>query len=154
MEEQEFHKSYAKKCFNECWNYIEKEDRSEVDNEEMRRLAETSFYHWSQVQDRTQDNVSVGYWQLARVYAISGRSRGAHYYANRCIKVSEHSELEPFYIGYAYEAKARAFALRDRVEQAQAALDKAYEFAEMISDKEWKDPLVADLDQIRNIFSN
>ena len=108
MDEQEFHQSYAKKCFNECWNYIEKEDRSEADNEEMRRLSEVSFYHWSRVKDHTQDNISLGYWQLARVYAISWRSRGAHYYADRCIQVSEQGELDPFYHGYAYEAKARA----------------------------------------------
>lgn len=153
MEEQEFHKNLAKQCFNECWNYIEKEARSEADNEEMRRLSETSFYHWSQVQDHAQENVSVGYWQLARVYAISGRSRGAHYYADKCIEVSEQAELEPFYLGYAHEAKARAYALGERVAEAKTALDKATSYADAVADPDWKGPLVDDLNQIKQLIS-
>jgi hypothetical protein len=152
VEEQEFHKSYAAKCFNECWNLIEKENRSEAEDEEMRRLSEVSFWHWMQVEDHTQENVSVGYWQLARVYTITGRFRLAYYYADRCVEVSEAAALEPFYVGYGYEARARAYRLGGREEEAEAALDTAYEFAEQVADPDWKNPLVADLDQIREML--
>ncbi len=152
MEEQEFHKSYATKCFNECWSYIEKDRRNEAEDEEMRRLSEVSFWHWTYVEDHTQENISVGYWQLARVYAISGRYRLAYYYADKCIEVGEKGELEPFYIGYGYEARARAYLLGERVEEARRSLDKAYELVEQVSDPEWKKPLMDDLDQIREMF--
>jgi tetratricopeptide (TPR) repeat protein len=152
MEKQEFHKSIAVECFNECWNYIGKESRTDAEEEEMRRLAEVSFWHWIHVEDHTQENISVGYWQLARVYAISGRYRLAYYYADKCIEVSEMGDLDPFYLGYGYEARARAYLLGERSEDAKDALDKAYELAEQVSDLEWKKPLVDDLDQIRGMF--
>jgi tetratricopeptide (TPR) repeat protein len=153
MEEQEFHKSFAMKCFNECWKYIEMDSRTDAEDEEMRRLAEVSFWHWMHVEGHTQENISVGYWQLARVYAISDRYRLAYYYADKCIEVSEMGNLDPFYLGYGYEARARAYLLGERIEQAREYLDKAYELAEQVSEQEWKDRLVADLDQIRGMIA-
>jgi tetratricopeptide (TPR) repeat protein len=152
MEQQEFHQTTARDCFNECWTYIEKENRTEAEEEEMRRLSEVSFWHWMQVEDHTQENVSVGYWQLARVYTISGRYRLAYYYADKCIEVSEHGDAGPFYLGFGYEARARACLLGGRVEPAREALDKAYEFSEQIPDPEWRDHLVKDLDQVQEMF--
>ena len=153
MEQQEFHRSIATDCFNQCWTYIDKEKRTDFEDEEMRRLAEVSFWHWMQVEDHTKENESVGYWQLARVYTISARYRLAYYYADQCIEVSKVGNLEPFYMGYGYEARARAHLLGGQVEEGKEALEKAYEFAEQVSDPEWKDPLVADLDQIREMIA-
>ena len=127
------------------------DELGDSDDEEMRRLAEVSFWHWMQVEDHTKENESIGYWQLARVYAISGRYRLAYYYAEKCIEVSENNDLAPFYIGYGYEAKARAYFLGGREEGARDALDRAYEKAELVNDPQWKDPLVADLDHIRRL---
>jgi tetratricopeptide (TPR) repeat protein len=152
MELQEFHRSVASDCFNKCWTYIEKENRTNSEDEEMRRLAEVSFWHWMQVEDHTKENESIGYWQLARVYAISGRYLLAYDYVDKCIEVSENNDLAPFYIGYGYEAKARAYFLGGREEGARDALDKAYGKARLVNDPEWKDPLVADLDQLRALF--
>jgi tetratricopeptide (TPR) repeat protein len=152
MELQEFHRSMAADCFNTCWTYIEKENRTDSEDEEMRRLAEVSFWHWLQVEDHTKENESVGYWQLARVYAISGRYHLAYYYAAKCIEIGERNDLVPLYIGYGYEARARAYLLGGRVEDAREALDKAYEFSEQVSDAEWKNLLTNDLDQVRELF--
>jgi tetratricopeptide (TPR) repeat protein len=152
MEKQEFHRSVAVDCFNKSWSYIEKENRTDSEDEEMRRLAEVSFWHWMQVADHTEENESVGYWQLARVYTISGRYMLANYYANKCIEISETGNVGPFYLGFGYEARARAYLLAGRVEPAREALDKAYEFSDQVPDPEWKDHLVKDLDQIKEMF--
>ena len=152
MELQAFHHRIARDCFNQCWTLIEKEKRTENENEEMRRLAEVSLWHWMQVEDHTQENISVGYWQLARVYTLSGRYPLASYYADQCIEVGEDRELAPFYVGYGYEARARAFFLSGSVQEASEALDKAYTFAEQISDLEWKKLLMSDLDQIHDLL--
>jgi tetratricopeptide (TPR) repeat protein len=152
VELQAFHQSMASDCFNQCWVLVGKEKRTEAENEEMRRLAEVSFWHWIQVEDHTPENISVGYWQLSMVYAISGRYYLAYYYADQCIEVGENGDLEPFYIGYGYEARARAFFLGGRIQEASDALEKAYTFAEQVTDLEWKELLVGDLDQIRNLF--
>jgi len=152
MEQQEFHKNIASEGFNKCWHYIDMATRTVAEDEEMRRMAEVSFWHWMQVDGHTKENESVGYWQLARVYAISSRYHMASYYADKCIEVSEGNELAPFYIGYGYEAKARAFALSGRLEEAREALDEAYEFTDIITDPESKELIIADLDQIRGLF--
>ena len=152
MELQAFHQSIARDCFNQCWTFIAKGERTEAENEEMRRLAEVSLWHWMQVEDHTRENISVGYWQLSRVYAISGRYYLAYYYADQCIEVGENGNLQPFYMGYGYEARARAFLLGGRFQEASHALDRAYTFAEQVSDLEWKELLVGDLDQIRDLF--
>jgi tetratricopeptide (TPR) repeat protein len=152
MEQQEFHRSVASDCFNTCWRYIEKESRTDSEDEEMRRLAEVSFWHWMQVEDHTQENVSIGYWQLARVYAISSRYRLAYYYADKCIEVTEQGDVGPFYLGFGYEARARAFLLGGQEVQAREALDKAYELSEQVSDPEWRDHLARDLDQLQEMF--
>jgi hypothetical protein len=111
MEEQEFHRRLASECFNKCWTYIEKEKRTDSEDEKMKRLAEVSFWHWMQVEDHTQENESVSYWQLARVYTINGRYRLACYYVDKCIEVSKEESHDPFHLGYDYEAGARALLL-------------------------------------------
>jgi hypothetical protein len=50
------------------------------------------------------------------VYALIGRSENARWYADRCLEVTDGAELPVFYMGYAYEALARAAMIgRDRV---------------------------------------
>jgi tetratricopeptide (TPR) repeat protein len=153
IELQEFHRRIATDCFNQCWTYIEKEKRTDSEDEEMRRLAEVSFWHWMHVEDHTNANESVGYWQLARVYAISGRYKLTYYYADQCIEISKEGSLDPFYLGYGYEARARAYLLGGRAEEGKEAFKKAYELAEQVSDPEWKDPLAADLDQVQGMIA-
>lgn len=148
-EKQKLHKHFAALCFNECWNLIEDANRSEDEDEEMRRLSEASFWHWSRVEDHTKENLSVGYWQLARVYAISGQIKQAIKYAEKCIKISKKGDLSPFYFGYGYEAKARALAEDRQDEQAKNVLNVAYDVANTVSNDDEKKKLLEDLESIK-----
>ena len=117
-----------------------KEDRK------MEHLAHASVYHWLEREDATAQNLSIGYWQLSRVYATLGEAPRADYYAKVCIRISEDEGLPPFYIGFAYEAAARA----DRLTGADAGglLAKARSLTGEVVDAEEKGMLLADLDSL------
>src|SRR5262245_27775596 len=100
------HRYFSANCFNKAWEFIEKPDRTPDEDEQMIRLSQASMWHWTQREDCKRQNLSIGYWQLSRVYAIAGRPDDARRYGQLCL---EHSREEPpFYLGYAYEALARA----------------------------------------------
>lgn len=117
---QAAHQHFSTSCFNQAWDLIEKEARTPDEEERMLNLSMASLWHWSQRPDCTSKELSLGYWQVSRIFAITGRPENATWYAEKCREVTEDSELPPFYLGYAYEALARAaMAGRDR----QAAMD-------------------------------
>ncbi len=144
---QTIHKGLAAGAFNACWDLIEKSGRSEEENEDMRRLAEVSMHHWKRVKSHGPQELSVGYWQLGRVYAISGQADAGERYARKCITISEEGKLAPFYLGYAWEALARAQAvLGDK--QASSSLNTARSFCDQIKDEDSQGMLAADLEQV------
>jgi hypothetical protein len=145
---EDFHRPIAVQCFNDCWTYIEKEHRSEAEEEEMRRLAEVSFWAWRNSPACTPKNIAIGYWQLARVYALSRMAEPAHRYAVKAITSAEDAQLGPFYLGYAHEATARAALLSGDRKAFADAIEKAYACLAEITDEEERTPLEADLNAL------
>lgn len=145
---QQMHREFAAGCFNSCWDLIDLHDRSADQDETMRRLAEVSLWHWTQVADHTATHLSCGYWQLSRVYTLSGLCERALAYANHCLAVSGRGAVGPFYLAYGWEAKARALSTCGRPEEALQALAKARDLAAEIVDAEARAMLEKDLDTI------
>ncbi|MBP3963250.1 hypothetical protein I8J30_11105 [Paenibacillus sp. DLE-14] len=139
------HKQLASSCFNKVWDLLSKEERTERESEEMVHLCHGSFWHWTQVEDHTPTNLSVGYWQLARVYAVIGQGSQALDYAIKCMKISADAKLDAFYIAYAYEAAARAYSVIGESAQKDEALARAADYAERIADAESRGWVTADL---------
>ncbi len=108
MDTQALHKQLSKQCFNETWTLLDTPNRTSEQNRLMREMAHASLFHWLKRDDCTPQTISVGLWQISRVHAVLGESDVALRYAKDCIAVSEEAGLEPFYVGYAYEAAARA----------------------------------------------
>ncbi|WP_219838612.1 hypothetical protein [Paenibacillus sp. R14(2021)] len=142
------HKELASSCFNKVWEHLDNPNRTASESEQMVHLCHSSFWHWTQVEGHTQTNLSVGYWQLARVYAVIGQGRQALEYADKCLAVSLDAGLEPFYIAYAYEAAARAYAALDEQEKKSNAAAQANRYAEQITEEEHKGWVVRDLGTI------
>jgi len=142
---QAAHRYFSTDCFNRAWDLIEKEDRTVEEEEEMLNLSLASLWHWTKRPDCTAKERSLGYWQVSRIYAITGRPQNASWYAEKCLEVTEDSELPPFYLGYAYEALARAaMSGRDR----RAALEyvaRARELARQEENEEDRQLLLDDL---------
>lgn len=142
------HRFFSTECFNQAWDLIEKEDRSAEENESMRMLAHAALWHWSQRPDCSDKNISVGYWQLSRVYALLGHAADAYSYARLSLASAERGSLDPFYFGYAFEALARsALTAGDRAE-CESYVIHAKNYAEIVADPEDRRLLVADLNSL------
>lgn len=142
------HKQFAVSCFNKVWELLELENRSASETVEMVHLCHSSFWHWTQVEEHTPTNLSVGYWQLSRVYSVIEQGNSTLYYAERCIEISNNSELGPFYLAYAYEAAARAYKTLKEIEKCEEMLKNAKFFTDQAKNDESKGWLINDLESI------
>ncbi|MCB8985077.1 MAG: hypothetical protein H6659_14695 [Ardenticatenaceae bacterium] len=142
---QAAHRFFAADCFNRAWELIDKPQRTAVEDETMLQLSLASLWHWQQRPDCTDKNRSISYWQLARVYVLLGQPANARQAAQRCLDVTRRGELVPFYVGYAYEALARAAALDGSRAERDIYLQQAQQAAAQISGAKEKQQLLDDL---------
>jgi len=142
------HRWFAADCFNRAWEYIYKKERTPEEDEEMIRLSLASVWHWTQRPDCTNTNRSIGLWQNARVYALAGQVDNARRYAQMCLAISKSGDVPPFYLGYAYEALARAERMAGNQQKAGELVAEARQLAPQVTEKEDRDILLADLDTI------
>lgn len=112
----------------------------------MRLLSHASLWHWTQREDCTDQSLSIGYWLIARVYAVLRQSGPSAEFAEKCLRVS--GALAPFYQGYAHEALARAAKLGGDVDRAQHHASAARQLAAQISDPDERAMLEKDLDEL------
>lgn len=146
---QEAHRRFAAGAFNECWELIDLPARTAAEEREMIRRAEVSFWHWQKIDDRTPKNDAIGYWQLARVYALAGEAAKAVFYAETGLGIARTHALGPFLEAYAWESLARAHAAASQSEQCLAALKSARELVADIAESSEASALQADLDSIQ-----
>jgi hypothetical protein len=146
---QAAHRFFAAECFNRAWDLIDKPDRTPDEDEQMIRLSLASTWHWTQRDDCAPANLSVGYWQTSRIYALLGQTANARRYAQLCLAVSQGEGMLPFYLGYAYEALARAESVAANGPQRDAYLAAAREVAGRMPDPDARQALLADLATIR-----
>jgi len=145
------HRYFAAACFNAAWDLIDKPDRTPDEDDEMIQTAHASVWHWRQRADRTPRNLSIGYWQLSRVYALARQPDNARRYAERCLAITPADE--PFYIGFAYEALARAEAVAERLEGAREYFDAARRQAELVTAETDRNALLSDLQSLESMLS-
>ena len=139
------HRHFAADCFNRAWDLIDQEERTLEDEEEMLHLSMASLWHWSQRPDCGDKERSIGYWQVARIFAITGRPDMATAYAQKCLEATENTDLPPFYLGYAYEALARAAMAGNDHEAAMRYVGKARAAAQQEASEEDREILLDDL---------
>ncbi|HPJ13244.1 MAG TPA: hypothetical protein PLV00_07655 [Caldisericia bacterium] len=144
------HRFFSARCFNDIWGIMDQPDKNQEDLETIIHLAHTSFWHWTQNPDKTASNVSVGYWILSRVYTVAQEAENAVKYGTKCLNISIKNSLSPFYIAYGYEALARAHLIDNNSNTAKDFLHKAQIEAEKVEDKESKELIEADLQEIEN----
>ncbi|MBN1423392.1 hypothetical protein JXA88_02445 [Candidatus Fermentibacteria bacterium] len=149
---QDIHTKLSASCFNECWDYLDKPERTVEDTENMILLAYASLWHWTQRSDCLPANLSVGYWQVSRVHAVAGHTEMARHFAQRCLQISREDSLPPFYLGYAYEALARAEILAGNPDGARAHLADAETQLGLVTDGEGRALLTADLESLKALI--
>jgi hypothetical protein len=146
---QAAHRYFAATCYNQAWELINKPDRTPEEDEQMLRLSLASHYHWTQRDDYSATSKSIGHWQTSRIYALLGQGEAARRYGQLCLQASQAPGVEPFFLGYAYEALARAEAILGDREKMQGFLQEARRQAELVSDADDRKVLLDDLDTIR-----
>lgn len=140
---QEALRHFAAHCFNKTWEYIDNPNRSPDDDLAMLQTAMTSLWHWSEREDATPQNLSVGNWQVSRVFALLGQADNARRYAEMSLRYAEGQE--PFYAGFAYEALARAEMTAGNTDKMRDCLEKAFTLAGQVADEEDRKMLIDDL---------
>jgi hypothetical protein len=141
------HKYFAADCFNKAWDLIEKPERTSEDDRLMVALNQASIFHWLNRADCTSENLSVGFWQASRIQALLGRTDEARRHAETCLSYS-HS-LNPFCIGYAYEALARAEFMAGNSAKGHEHLQSAQRHAASVEKLDHQNMLLKDLDSLK-----
>jgi hypothetical protein len=143
------HRHFAAQCFNLAWELIDKPQRTPDEDEQMIRLNQASLWHWSQRADCQPKNLSIGYWQAARIHSILGRAEDAVRYAELCLENSP--EEDPFLMGYAYEALARSTLLIDDRNSSAQHLAMARKHAALVTDADDRQLLERDLQSLAEL---
>jgi len=141
-------KTYAKRFFNDTWGYLEKATRTDDETDAMIHCCHASFHHWSRVADATPTNKAIGYWQLSRVYAVAGNAAEAERYARLCLAAAQDRGAEPWVLGSAHEALARAAALRGDRAARDENLAAARAVAAREKDEETRSILLKDIESV------
>ncbi|PQO47612.1 hypothetical protein [Blastopirellula marina] len=137
------HRHFAAHCFNITWDLIDKSERSEAEQLQMLLQSAASLWHWTERDDCAPQNLSIGYWQLARVSALIGEANLARRFARTCLEVSPAEDA--FLVGFAYEALARAAATAGDQAEMERCLAEAKSTAANVEDAENRAALLADL---------
>jgi hypothetical protein len=140
------HKYFAAHCFNRAWDLIDKESRSTEEDRLLIALNQASIYHWMQRPDCEDERLSIGYWQASRIQALLGNAAESRTHAQTALSFSR--DLAPFYLGYAYEALARAEAVAGNHAAAAEYIAKAREQVARVSEADDRNALLKDLDSI------
>ncbi len=144
---QQAHKYFSADCFNKTWDNMDKDgSRSQEENMEMLHTAIASLWHWTQREDVTPKNLSIGYWQVSRVYCLIKQPNNARRYGLLSLQYAK--GLSPFLMGYAFETLARAEMLANKRFIMKEYLAKANEMLAQVEDKEEHQLLAKDLEAI------
>lgn len=145
IDEAAGHRFFSAAAFNKTWEYLDMPERGVAETEMMLHAAHASLYHWLAQPEVSPRERSVGYWLLGRVYAVAGQGERALHYSGLSLEEAEAGRLEPFYLGYALEAVARAYSVLARSEESASFKARALAEAARIEDGESKNVLEADL---------
>ena len=140
------HRKIGSDLFNYTWSLLDNKHRTQEQNLEMVHAAHASRYHWGHV--GTSLNLSIGEWQLSRVYATLGRAEPALFHAQRSLEFAQRGRLGRFYLAYAYEALARAAAVAGRRAARNRYLLLARKIGDTVRDSDDRRMLSEDLNTI------
>ena len=108
----------AIQLFNETWELIDKQNRTEAETITMLHKAHTSCYLWREANKPL--NNARGEWQVSRVYSILGEGRLALLHGAYSLALCLDNGIGDFDLAFGYEAVARAYkALGDEALQEE-----------------------------------
>lgn len=136
-------RTLAPRAFNRTWQLLDESRLDREQEEEMLAAVFTQRYLWYEVGDAR--NHAIADWQVSRVAAVLGYADLARRFGERSLKVALENELDPFVVGFAHEAIARAAADVDDVDTFNEHLELARAALDDIVKDEDREVLAADL---------
>jgi hypothetical protein len=137
------HRKIGKDLFNYTWSLLDRKVRSPAEDDEMLHAAHAARYHWGEA--GTPLNLSIGEWQVSRVYATLGRAEPATYHGRRSLEIARRARLSAFYLAYGYEALARAAAVAGKRPARNRYLREARRIGARVRDRDDRRMLLEDL---------
>lgn len=145
--QDEAHRYFSTTLFNQTWDLLDLKERSAVQEEAMILKAFASYYHWLERPDVNAEKRSIACWQISRVWAVLENGLEAQRWARRSIDEAQDA-ADPFFLGYGFEALARAANLIGDESLRVSALEVAKELSKEVPDKASREALLADLETI------
>jgi hypothetical protein len=144
----EAHIHFSTELFNMTREYIDQADQRSLEEDmTMLHTAIASLWHWTQREDVTLEHLSVGHWQVSRVYNLIKQPHNARMYGLLALKYAE--SLDPILKAYAYETLARAEMQSGNRVIMLVYLEKANAMAELIKEEEERTLLLKYLSSIK-----
>lgn len=140
---ERWQRTLAPRVFNLTWELLDTPELSKEQEDAMLTAAFTQRHLWYQVGDAR--NHAIADWQVSRVAAVLGYADLARRFGERSLEVAIENGLDPFVIGFAHEAIARAAADVDDVETFTEHLELARAQLAEIEDDEDREVLGDDL---------
>jgi pentatricopeptide repeat protein len=130
----EAHKEFAKSTNGRIWELLDKENRTQLEDDELLYAVFASCYHWLKV--GTGLHQQRGEYLISMVYVSLGVPQQALTHAKKCWELTEQhgDEMKNFDIAFAYECLARAYAMNGDVETGRRYYALAREAGEKIRD--------------------
>jgi hypothetical protein len=129
--------------FNEVWALLDTTGRTPEQDERMIHAAHGSRLHWEAA--GTAENVAIGDWLCARVYAVLGRAEPALFHARWCLSRAESDSLPDWIRAEAHEALARGHLAAGATDDARRHAEEARAIAATIEDDEDRQVVLDDL---------
>jgi hypothetical protein len=148
--EQEWHRKFATSLFNQTWDLLDKEDRTQEENDRMIHAAHASRYHWGEI--GTALEFERGEWQISRVYAVLGRTEAAIYHAQRCLTICKGNGIGDFDIAFAYEGLARGYAVAGDAGKSREYIKLAHQAAEEIEEEGNREYFLSELRTVSDLL--
>ena len=139
------HQSLAINLNQETWGLLEREDRTDNDDQRMITFAKGSLYHWQRSPNCRPVNHQRGEWLISHVYAVLNRGKEALFHAEICMDITMNESLIDFDLAYAYECKARAYAALDSPQKMNKCYSNAKASGEKIKKNKDKKLFFSDL---------
>lgn len=147
MSKNEWHKSQAIDLFNNTWDLLDIEERTDEQNFMMIHTAHASLYHWAQI--GTSLEMARGQWQISRVYSELGMGEQALLHGQYSLDLCLDNDIKDFDLAFGYEAVARAAFILEDEELCEGYIALAKDAAQGIASEEDKSYFYNQLNTIK-----
>jgi hypothetical protein len=142
---ERWHRTFAPRAFNYTWSLLDLDDLTREQEEDMISSTLAQRFHWYQVGDARAK--AIADWQVSRVMAVLGYADLARRFGERSLAICKDNDLDPFVVGFAHEAIARAAAEVDDLATFEEHVAAAKEQLGLVEDEDDRKVLADDLGQ-------